>query len=64
MTTYHCWGVRCVGKMPPGKNVDRHPKGAECEIDGGYVRNWCDKKHNFEVIVGKSTLSFGEDEEP
>src|SRR5262249_46933913 len=32
-------------------------------IDGGYVRNWLDKKHNFEVIVGKSTLSFGEDEE-
>ena len=23
-------------------------------IDGGYVRNWHDKKHNFEVIVGKS----------
>src|SRR6266568_2790183 len=32
-------------------------------IDGGYVRNWLDKKHNFEVIVGKSTLSFGEDED-
>src|SRR5216683_3106752 len=32
-------------------------------IDGGYVRNWCDKQHNFEVIVGKSTLSFGEDED-
>ena len=32
-------------------------------IDGGYVRNWFAKKHNFEVIVGKSTLSFGEDEE-
>src|SRR5204863_9525313 len=31
MTTYHCWGVRRVGKMPPGKNVDRHPKDAECE---------------------------------
>jgi len=29
-------------------------------IDGGYVRNWFAKKHNFEVIVGKSTLSFGE----
>ena len=29
----------------------------------GYVRNWFDKKHNFEVIVGKSILSFGEDEE-
>ena len=32
-------------------------------IDGGYVRNWCDKKHKFEVIVGKSTRSFDESEE-
>jgi len=32
-------------------------------IDGGYVRNWFAKKHNFEVIVGKSTLSFGEDKD-
>jgi hypothetical protein len=32
-------------------------------IDGGYVRNWVDKKRHFEVIVGKSTLSFDEDEE-
>jgi hypothetical protein len=32
-------------------------------IDGGYVRNWFDKKHKFEVIVGKSILSFAEDEE-
>src|SRR5215510_6015520 len=31
-------------------------------IDRGYVRNWCAKKHNFEVIVGKSTLSFREEE--
>jgi len=31
-------------------------------IDGGYVRNWWDKQHNFEVIVGKSMLSFGEGE--
>ena len=22
-------------------------------IDGGYVRNWHDKRHNFEVVVGK-----------
>jgi hypothetical protein len=29
-------------------------------IDGGYVRHWGDKKHHFEVIVGKSMLSFGE----
>src|SRR6266446_1448708 len=32
-------------------------------IDGGYVRHWLDKKHNFAVIVGKSILSFQEDEE-
>src|SRR5262247_3741573 len=31
-------------------------------IDGGYVRNWFAKQHNFEVIVGKSTHAFGEDE--
>ena len=29
---------------------------------GGYVRNWFAKKHHFEVIVGKSTLSFREEE--
>src|SRR5262249_48646766 len=29
-------------------------------IDGGYVRHWCDKKHTFEVIVGKSIRSFAE----
>ncbi|MDH3598422.1 MAG: ISKra4 family transposase [Candidatus Tectomicrobia bacterium] len=32
-------------------------------IDGGYVRNWFDKKHKFEVIVGKSILRFNESEE-
>jgi hypothetical protein len=32
-------------------------------MDGGYVRNWCAKKHHFEVIVGKSTRSFGEDKD-
>ena len=32
-------------------------------LDGGYVRHWLDKQHNFEVIVGKSILSFQEDEE-
>ena len=30
-------------------------------IDGGYVRNWCDKQQNFKVIVGKSVRSFSED---
>jgi len=32
-------------------------------IDGGYVRDWEAKKHNFEIIVGKSTLAFRRDEE-
>src|ERR671918_2639490 len=32
-------------------------------IDGGYVRDWEAKKHNFEVIVGKSTLAFRRDED-
>ena len=32
-------------------------------IDGGYVRDWEAKQHNFEVIVGKSTLAFKRDEE-
>jgi hypothetical protein len=32
-------------------------------IDGGYVWDWEAKKHNFEVIVGKSTLAFRRDEE-
>src|SRR5713101_6195500 len=40
------------------------PEGAfTVGIDGGYVRNWFDKQHNFEVIVGKSVRSFGEDED-
>ena len=31
------------------------PEGSfQVGIDGGYVRNWVDKKHKFEVIVGKS----------
>jgi hypothetical protein len=39
------------------------PEGAfKVGIDGGYVRNWFAKKHNFEVIVGKSTRAFGEKE--
>src|SRR6516165_687772 len=32
-------------------------------IDGGYVRNWVDKKHKFEVIVGKSIRRFDESAE-
>jgi hypothetical protein len=32
-------------------------------MDGGYVRHWCDKQHNFEVMVGKSMHRVAEDEE-
>ena len=32
-------------------------------IDGGYVRDWAEKKRQFEVIVGKSILAFRRDEE-
>jgi hypothetical protein len=35
----------------------------EVGIDGGYVRNWVDKKHKFEVIVGKSIRGFEVGEE-
>src|SRR3954453_11968665 len=30
-------------------------------IDGGYIRNWHDKKHNFEVVVGKSMATDRDD---
>jgi hypothetical protein len=32
-------------------------------IDGGYVRDWDEKKRQFEVIVGKSILAFTREEE-
>jgi hypothetical protein len=32
-------------------------------IDGGYVRDWGEKKGHFEVIVGKSLLAFRRDDE-
>jgi hypothetical protein len=32
-------------------------------LDGGYVRDWDEKKRQFEVIVGKSVLAFRRDEE-
>src|SRR4029434_4618687 len=32
-------------------------------IDGGYVRDWEEKKRQFEVIVGKSILAFRREDE-
>ncbi len=55
---------RCIEGEPSDWDLLPQPDGSfKVGIDGGYVRNWFDKKHNFEVIVGKSTRSFGEDEE-
>jgi hypothetical protein len=54
---------RFITGSPSEWNRLPRPEGAfKVGIDGGYVRHWFDKKHNFEVIVGKSTLSFREDE--
>jgi hypothetical protein len=45
-------------EQPGGPDVDKGlalPQAAVIiGIDGGYVRNWNDRKHNFEVMVGKS----------
>jgi hypothetical protein len=32
-------------------------------IDGGYVRDWDEKRSHFEVIVGKSILAFHREDE-
>src|SRR4029434_10520679 len=54
----------CIRGEPSDWDLLPPPEGSlTVGIDGGYVRNWVDKKHRFEVIVGKSILSFDEDEE-
>src|SRR5262249_36817577 len=54
----------CIEGDPSAWELLPLPDGSfKVGIDGGYVRNWVDKKHHFEVIVGKSMLSFGEGEE-
>src|SRR5262247_420711 len=52
---------RFIAGSPSEWDLLPRPTGAfKVGIDGGYVRNWGAKKHHFEVIVGKSTLSFRE----
>jgi hypothetical protein len=54
----------CIEGEPRDWDLLPPPEGSfKVGIDGGYVRNWFDKKHKFEVIVGKSILSYAEDEE-
>jgi hypothetical protein len=45
----------------PGKGQPLPQAAVIVGIDGGYVRNWHDKKHNFEVVVGKS-MATGRDD--
>jgi hypothetical protein len=48
---------------PPNWDLLPPPEGIfKVGIDGGYVRNWFDKKHKFEVIVGKSIRCMEEEE--
>jgi len=50
--------------LPAGLGQFTHPGWPiTVGVDGGYVRDWEAKKHNFEVIVGKSTLAFKRDRE-
>src|SRR3954470_2668514 len=45
----------------PGKGQPLPQGSVIVGIDGGYVRNWYDRKHNLEVVVGKS-LAAGRDD--
>jgi hypothetical protein len=51
-----------LGKGAAGKHSEPSPPPDTIivGVDGGYVRNWHDKKHNFEVLVGKSVTGQGD----
>jgi len=54
----------CIEGEPHEWDLFPPPEGSfTVGLDGGYVRHWFDKKHKFEVIVGKSIRSFAEGEE-
>src|SRR5215831_7865102 len=56
--------ARCIEGEPSDWERLPPPAGAfKVGIDGGYVRNCVDKKHKFEVIVGKSIRSCAKREE-
>jgi hypothetical protein len=47
-----------VDSCPGGGEPWSHPEGSFCVgRDGGYVRDWGQKQHHFEVIVGKSVAA-------
>jgi hypothetical protein len=50
-----------LGDEPAGHHSELSPPPETIivGVDGGYVRNWHDKKHNFEVLVGKALPEAG-----
>src|SRR5499426_1045270 len=55
--------VSCIAGEPRDGDLVPLPEGSfTVGIDGGYLRHWVDKKHTFEVIVGKSIRRFAEGE--
>jgi hypothetical protein len=54
----------CIEGEPSDWELLPPPDGSfKVGLDGGYVRNWAEKKQKFEVIVGKSIRRFDEREE-
>ena len=54
--------VNCSGsdhEIPDARQAEADP--VVVGIDGGYVRNWHDKKRRFEVVVGKSIVKHQND---
>ena len=49
-------GGEQLGSLDSGPGKGQPQAAVIVGIDGGYLRNWYDKKRNFEVIVGKSMI--------
>src|SRR3954449_3967718 len=54
-------GDEQLGGLDAGKGQPLPQAAVIVGIDGGYVRNWHDKKHNFEVVVGESLAADRDD---
>jgi len=50
-------GGEQLGSLDSGPGKGQPQAAVIVGIDGGYLRNWYDKKRNFEVIVGKSMIT-------
>src|SRR3954447_25561984 len=54
-------GNEQLGGIDEGKGQPLPQAAVIVGIDGGYVRNWHEKKHNFEIVVGKSMAADRDD---